>query len=136
MDLMDEDVDNLMDVNPEVLGEDELKEHAATVSRKFVEQNQEALAAKNEQRIKPKTYQEYNKWDAFDVDDQLKAFDEQERKENLEAKKSVQMEQRKREQALKRKKKSKKEQAVDLKEEGNEAFKKGDYQEALDCYTL
>ncbi len=29
-----------------MLGEDELKEHAATVSRKFVEQNQEALAAK------------------------------------------------------------------------------------------
>ena len=37
----------------------------------------------------------------------------------------------------KRKKtKNKKEEAVDLKDEGNQAFKQGDLQEALDCYTL
>ena len=64
------------------------------VSTKFVSENAEALAAKEQARIKPKTYQapvslgnetahntscvpqEYNKWDAFDVDAQLKALDE------------------------------------------------------------
>lgn len=134
-DLLDDDGDLLMDINPEVMQGEELKEHATKVSRKFVEENQEALAAK-EQRIKPKTYQEYNKWDKFNVDEQLKIFDEKERKEKQEREKKAALDSRRKEAEKRRKKKDKKELALDLKEEGNDAFKKGDFQEALDCYTL
>merc|ERR1711907_19674 len=133
-DLLD-DEDHLMDINPEVMQGEELKEHATKVSRKFVEENQEALVAK-EQRIKPKTYQEYNKWDKFDVDEQLKAFDEKERKEKQAREKKEALEKRKQAAEKRQRKKDKKELALALKEEGNTAFKKGDLEEALDCYTL
>merc|ERR1712070_1174572 len=137
-DLLDDDGDLLTDVNPEVLKEEELSEHAKNVSKKFVEQNAEALAQKkmDEERIKPKTYQEYNKWDAFDVDEELKKMDEKERKANLEKAKKEQLDRRQKDAERRRRKKDKKEDAKDMKEEGNEAFKKGDYEEALDCYTL
>merc|ERR1711907_807440 len=99
------------------MGEAELQEHAKTVSQKFVEENKEALAQKHqdEQRIKPKTYQEYNKWDAFDVDAQLKALDERERKEKQEQEKQKALEARRKAAEKRRKKKDKKEEAVDLK---------------------
>jgi len=137
-DLLDEGEDFLSDVNPEVMNEEELHEHAKTVSQKFTEENQEAIAAKAGagERIKPKTYQEYNKWDAFDVDAELKSFDEKERKMQLERKKKAAADERRKEVEKRRRKKDNKEEARDLKEEGNEAFKKGDYEEALDCYTL
>ena len=54
-----------------MLGEAELQEHAKSTAEKFLHQ----------QRIRPKTYQEYNEWDKFNVDEQLKAFDETERQE-------------------------------------------------------
>jgi len=91
---------------------------------------------KSEERIKPKTYQEYNKWDAFDVDEQLKQLDAQERGEKAKADKEKALQDRKAALEKRRRVKNKKEEAVELKEEGNAAFKKGDLEEALDCYTL
>lgn len=139
-DLMDEPI--LNDVNPEVMGEEELQEHAKHVSKTFVDENAEVLAYQQakkdgkESRIKPKTYQEYNKWDAFDVDAQLKALDERERKEKEAERKAKALEARKKASQKRNAKKTKKEEALELKDEGNDAFKAGDLQEALDCYTL
>merc|ERR1719197_1671571 len=91
-DLLDDGEDHLKDVNSTVMSEEELKDHAKYISEKFVSDNREALAAKAMQeaeekqaRIKPKTYQEYNKWDAFDVDEQLKILDAKEREEKAKA---------------------------------------------------
>merc|ERR1712054_124250 len=127
-DLLNEDGELLTDVNSEVMQEAELKEHATKVSTRFLEENKEVLAAKEaaakEQRIKPKTYQEYNKWDAFDVDEQLKQFDAKERAEKQEAEKAKALAARKKEAEKRRRKKDKKEEALELKEEGNAAFKK------------
>lgn len=93
-------------------------------------------AEEKQARIKPKTYQEYNKWDAFDVDEQLKKLDAKEREEKAKADKEKALEDRKAALEKRRRVKSKKEEAIELKEEGNAAFKQGDLEEALDCYTL
>merc|ERR1719506_2331206 len=124
--LLDEDGDLLQDVNPEVLGEEELQEHAKATAEKFVEQ----------QRIKPKTYQEYNQWDKFNVDDQLKAFDEQERKDAMVQKKKEALERQRQKNEQRLAKRDEKQEAEDLKQEGNDAFRMGNLEAALEAYTL
>eukprot|EP00656_Telonema_subtile_P044922 TRINITY_DN5118_c0_g1_i2.p1 TRINITY_DN5118_c0_g1~~TRINITY_DN5118_c0_g1_i2.p1 ORF type:complete len:454 (-),score=156.29 TRINITY_DN5118_c0_g1_i2:149-1510(-) len=124
--LLDDDGDLLQDVNPEVLGEAELAEHAKATAEKFVDQT----------RIRPKTYQEYNEWDKFNVDEQLKAFDEQQRDEDLTQKKKAALDRQRANNEKRMAKRSKKQEADDLKEEGNQAFRNGDLDEALECYTL
>eukprot|EP00658_Telonema_sp_P-2_P003109 TRINITY_DN11142_c0_g1_i20.p1 TRINITY_DN11142_c0_g1~~TRINITY_DN11142_c0_g1_i20.p1 ORF type:complete len:436 (+),score=154.28 TRINITY_DN11142_c0_g1_i20:191-1498(+) len=124
--LLDDDGDLLQDVNPEVMNEEELQEHAKTTAEKF---------AAN-QRIKPKTYQEYHQWDKFNVDDQLKDFDERERQEALAQKKKEQIERQRQKNEQRLAKRDKKQEADLLKEEGNDAFRSGKLEEALECYTM
>lgn len=124
--LLDDDADLLQDVNPEVLDEEELKEHAKATAEKFLDQ----------QRIKPKTYQEYNDWDKFNVDEQLKAFDEKERQEAMLQKKKDALKRQKQKNEERLAKRDEKQEAEDLKEEGNDAFRQGNLEEALEAYTL
>merc|ERR1712028_156725 len=64
--LLDDSEDLLRDVNMEVLGEEELENHAKNTAEKFIK-----LQNGDNERIRPK----------FNVDDQLKMFDEEERQD-------------------------------------------------------
>ena len=72
-------------------------------------------AEEKQARIKPKTYQEYNKWDAFDVDEQLKILDAKEREEKAKADKEKALQERKVALEKRRRVKDKKEEAIELK---------------------
>merc|ERR1711865_378414 len=129
--LLDDSEDLLQDVNMEVLGEEELENHAKNTAEKFIK-----LQNGDNERIRPKTYQEYKQWDKFNVDDQLKMFDEEERQDAQKTKQVAAQERQRQKNEKRMAKRDEKQEAEALKAEGNDAFMDGKMDEALECYTL
>merc|ERR1712166_194604 len=107
--------------------------HAKACAQKFVAMQNGDV---DNERIRPKTYQEYKQWDKFNVDDQLKIFDEQERQDAQKDKQKAARETQRQKNEKRMAKRDEKQEAEALKAEGNDAFMDGKMDEALECYTL